>query len=145
MSLRDAIETIIEDMETNPLWASAMVSYAKMLKIALKSSEGEVASPVYASPTQQMPSEAHHRIMIEKAKAEFANKKLDLEENLSVKMVELVDGPGYDKSSPTYVDIPNEVKPGMKTVINGSVYQLHRDNTLHYLTPAEADSLVSTH
>jgi hypothetical protein len=96
-------------------------SWAKQIRRAVKAAEGE--------PNQQnlglmLAPEMQHVLEIEKAKAEFRGKiKTDdgsLAEEIAETMMEIVSGPAEG----TFVKVAGGGKPGMKTVVDGAVYQI---------------------
>ncbi len=137
MGLRESVEDIIKEMEADDAEDSIhyLRPYIKILRIALKASAVDPDAIRLASAPliPQMSPEAHHRLQIEKAKEEFRGKSAVMEEALSDKQLELVDGPGYDKACPTYIPMPADMPIGAKTSIEGSIYQLRKDGRLHFL------------
>lgn len=104
MSLRDAVQQVVNDMEENQHGVESVFlsPYIKMLKLALKASEGEqVQKAKNAVPTEEdMLRElaihnpaGYHRYMIDKAKSEASKDKPRDVEKDSEEMVACYDGP----------------------------------------------------
>lgn len=105
MSLRDAVQEVINDMEENQYAVEAVFlsPYIKMLKLALKACEGEQqeqkaknSPPTEEDMLRQLAINnpmGYHRYMIEKAKTDGSSvKPRDVEKN-SEEMVACYDGP----------------------------------------------------
>ena len=104
MSLRDAVQQVVNDMEDNSNATQIVIlsPYIKLLKLALKASEGEQVQKVKnAVPTEEdMLRElaihnpaGYHRYMIDKAKSEASKDKPRDVEKDSEEMVACYDGP----------------------------------------------------
>lgn len=105
MSLRDAVQQVVNDMEENEYAVESVFlsPYIKMLKLALKASEGEQQTQKVKNsiPTEEdmlrdlaihNPA-GYHRYMIDKAKSEASkDKPRDVEKNAE-EMVACYDGP----------------------------------------------------
>lgn len=132
MSLRAAVEKIVEDMKAEMVGFSAnqaaydrdlilsFRTHLKMLEMALKASEGESTTPQSApvNPLLYQHDNTYHRVMIEKAKAEFAGKRETAEEGLSEDMMLLRGGP-FDGD---HLPVPSHMPEGAHTVVKGHVY-----------------------
>lgn len=139
MSLRDAIQVVIEDMEAEAQAKPGRDSdprlnaYAKQLRLMLKASEGEV------QPTQQrlLLPEVQHDIEIQKAREEFRRQKVgspqtspglilggaDLEEAFDGVQTLCTGGPADDN----WHAIDPKMPVGGKTMVAGAVYVLKQD------------------
>jgi len=145
MSLHDAIQAIVEDMEEvagSPPHSNESLqlrSYARMLRIALKAATAgsmmgvnaqPVILPAYPDPITQ------HATEIEKARAEFRNKKKPNED--TDRMVLLVGGSGDGALLP----FPEAAPVGARTEVSGDVYELWSDGSLHYVRPQRTKAEV---
>jgi len=147
MSLRDAVQEVVEEMETAPVLAGAgpqtLSMYAKLLRMALKASEGERdavlaaatgVSGIATTLVPPVPAFIQDRLEIEKAKEEFrkSGKRADAEEGLTGSQTELVGGPAYDAASPVFIERASSMPVGAKMFAHDGVYQLRKDGRLHF-------------
>ncbi len=147
MSLSEAVLVVVEAMEAEAvepcehaapaeveILRRALKSYARELRVAIKASAGATASPPtnpFGLAAGWVSPQAQHAQAIDQAREEFRKHKQrgDAEEGLDGKMVEARGGP----CEGTFVNVPSDVTPGMKSLIAGGVYQFGEDNILHYL------------
>lgn len=141
MSLRDAVTDIAEQMEQefrDDQSCGALYVYFRLLRNALKASEGESSGPGPALPIND-PS--HHRRMIEEAKAQMraakgapASEKVAVEEDATGMFAEVVDGPAASPDGTTTVTPINPgMPPGARTYVGSHVYELRADGKLYYV------------
>ena len=139
MSLRSAVEGVVKDMDEvcnellgnqsdYELLRDEFYSTLKMLRMALKASEGEQAQ----SQQQYVPPNVFNRVEIEKAKAEFRNNKDP--EHGEPQLVRVFGGPADD----THHAIPAEMPMGAFTAIGSSVYS-RRPDGLQYVDDLKAN------
>lgn len=148
MSLRDVVKEIADDMDgpsdlcpvSDKARLSVLQPYVKMLRMALKASEGESTKVIQAQAPPMDPLIAH-RLAIEAAKERIRSDKnhIDAQEMIEGRQVELIGGPGYDPKLPTFMEISHQMPVGTKTQSGGSWYELRADGKLHHweaTTPA---------
>lgn len=149
MSLAEAVESVAGAMvefakeaedNTNHIsltFAVAIKGFARELRTAIKAAEGtETTNPIQAQLLAASP-EAQHRNMIEKAKAEFRDKKTQfkkigqeeesIEESFDGRMVNLVGG----NSDNTMMQVDPQMPEGAKMPVNRQIYVM-KDGALHY-------------
>lgn len=128
MSLRKAVEQIVEDMEAeareerNLDFQLRLKVHCKMLRMALSASEGEQTQ----QPPPQLSPEIQHRLAIESARREFREKKLS--EEGEPQMLKCRGGAFDD----TYHSVQTEMPEGAFTQIGNQVYQ-RKGNELVYM------------
>lgn len=134
MSLRDAVQSVVEEMEQRASESATFTAedirwFAKMLKISLRSSQGETAP----SPQPILSPETQHMIMVEKARAEMRAKRnaedvQGLEREGGERMIMCVGGP----ADTTMALAPMHLVEGQsRTKIAGAVY-VYKGGQLHF-------------
>jgi hypothetical protein len=146
MSLKDAVEEIVNEMEEEIKqlkgWKgcidypeNSLRGYMKQLKTALKAAGDECTSrPANTSPPSPnnffdprlITPEIQRASEVEKYRAEFKNKNAIKEEAIDGNMVQLLETPGEEDI--TYHPIDPSMPVGARTAIAGSIYQLRRRN-----------------
>lgn len=134
MSLRDAVQSVVEEMEQRASESATFTAedvrwFAKMLKIALRSSQGETnpASQPILSP------ETQHMLQVEKARAEIRAKRnaedaQGLEKEGGERMILCVGGP----ADATMTLAPMQLVEGQsRTRVAGGVY-VYKGGQLHF-------------
>lgn len=135
MSLRDAVQSVVEEMEQRASESATFTAedirwFAKMLKISLRSSQGETA-PIPPQPI--LSPETQHMIQVEKARAEMRAKRnaedaQGLEREGGERMVMCVGGP----ADQTMTLAPMQLVEGQsRTRVAGAVY-VYKGGQLHF-------------
>lgn len=134
MSLRDAVQSVVEEMEQRASESATFTAedirwFAKMLKIALRSSQGET-NP---APQPILSPETQHMLQVEKARAEIRAKRnaedaQGLEKEGGERMILCVGGP----ADATMTLAPMHLVEGQsRTRIAGAVY-VYQGGQLHF-------------
>lgn len=134
MSLRDAVQSVVEEMEQRASESATFTAedirwFAKMLKISLRSSQGETTT----APQPILSPETQHMLMVEKARAEMRAKRnaedaQGLEREGGERMVMCVGGP----ADATMTLAPMHLVEGQsRTKIAGAVY-VYKGGQLHF-------------
>lgn len=135
MSLRDAVQSVVDEMEQRASEPATFTTedirwFVKILKIALRSSQGEIA-PIPPQPI--LSPETQHMIQVEKARAEIRAKRnaedaQGLEKEGGERMILCVGGP----ADATMTLAPMHLVEGQsRTKIAGGVY-VYKGGQLHF-------------
>lgn len=134
MSLRDAVQSVVEEMEQRASESATFTAedirwFVKMLKVSLRSSQGETPP----APQQLLLPEMQHSLMVEKARAEIRAKRnaedaQGLEREGGERMVMCVGGP----ADATMTLAPMQLVEGQsRTKVAGAVY-VYKSGQLHF-------------
>lgn len=139
MALQDALLQIADDMEKDANDPSAqgtftkqyLQSYAKLIRTALKASEGSVQQNQVPIEKINWEREAHQEF---RKKNTERTTMVDREDGFLGNQMEIADGPlGGSDGLPTFGEVPPGGSIGCKTVIGGCVYEIGADKRLYYV------------
>ena len=124
MALIDALNDIVSDMEA--LKDPVVMTYAKMLRIAIKSNE----QPKFEKPNWAKEAQEEFR-----SKKNVNKEKSGVEESFGGGLCLIVNGPlGSQDETPNYFAVPPGGKLGQKIVLEGDyVYMLAEDSKLLFV------------
>jgi hypothetical protein len=145
VALKDAVELIVEQMleeakdlegtndAASSYTRSTLRGYARQLKTCLKAAEGTEPPPqsmtTFAMPHLMSPA-VQAAAEVEKFRGEFRKKREDrvkLEDDaLGGDMIELLDYPGYDPTTPEYISTPSGGQVGQKILLPQGAFRLRR-------------------
>jgi hypothetical protein len=141
MSLSEVMLEIVDQLEKDgdlkgELTSTAEIivkGYIRQIRTAIKLAGSETKTPQASPFNHAMSANDQHILAIDQARAEFQNarKVSEIEEEISTKMIQLIGAEWTGQLEQDFIEAPNDIKVGDKTVIGGVVFIYKGDGKAH--------------
>lgn len=135
MSLRDAVEEIVTEMEAEDCWKQVLSPYIKMFRMALKASKDEVQhSPSnIVIPGENAVLKKQLEVQRKRVERDAEEAQIDLKrDHFGLQMVELREDPDVTDGVWDQVQGDPMMPVGAFSPFNGKVFQKKKDGHLYY-------------